>query len=77
MTPEEQLLKLPVACDWVEYNGETVFMMVNYERTEKARKPMVDLAYCATEGINGNFEKTVQWDKNKFKPSVLGKSWEL
>jgi hypothetical protein len=64
--------KLPFVVDWVEYKGETKFALWNYEASQKAKKPMYDLAYCATQGLQGNIEKTVQFDKNKFKPSKLG-----
>lgn len=76
-TTEQKLLRLPISCDWVEYKGETVFMMINYHETERVGRPMVDLAYCATRGLNGNIERTVQWDKNKFKPSRLSKEWPV
>lgn len=72
MNTEEKLLQLPVVFDWVEYKGETVFAGVNYERSKKARKPMFDIYYCATQALNHNVLYTVQWDKNKFKPSKLG-----
>lgn len=75
MTTEQMLLKLPISCDWVEYDGCTYFAMVNFNRSKKARKPMLDLAYCATEGLHGRFEKTVQWDKRRFKPSPLCLNW--
>ncbi len=72
------LCKLPIAFDWVEYKGETVFAGVNWEATKKAKKPMVDIFYCATEALNNNVLYTTQWDKSKFKPSALsGKTeWE-
>lgn len=72
-------LRLPVFCDWVEFKGETVFVMVNYQVTLKAKKPMMDISYCATQALNGIVLKTVQWDKNKFKPSRLARDtgWGL
>ena len=73
---EKILMRLPIAFDWVDYKGETVFMGVNFEATVKARKPMVDIFYCATQALNNNVLETVQWDKNKFKPSKLTASWE-
>lgn len=77
MTIEEKLLRLPIVFDWVEYKGKTVFMGVNFEATEKAGKPMVDIFYCATQALNHNVLFTTQWDKNKFKPSELAVSkWQ-
>lgn len=62
-------MRLPIAFDWVKYKGETVFAGVNWEATKKAKKPMMDIFYCATEALNNNVIKTVQWDKNKFQPA--------
>lgn len=64
---ERMLLKLPIACDWVEYKGEVCVAQINYEATVKAGRPMVDLSYCMTKALNQCILKTVQWDKNKFK----------
>jgi hypothetical protein len=64
--------KLPIVFDWCEYKGEIVVAQFNYERSVKARKPMFDLSYCMTRALNQVILKTVQWDKNKFGPSVLG-----
>lgn len=65
---DNMLLKLPVVWDWHKYKGEVFFVGINYERTIKAKKPMMDLHYCATKALNGIVLKTVQFDKNKFQP---------
>jgi hypothetical protein len=75
MDAEKSLMKLPIAFDWAEYKGETVFICVNYDATLKAKKPMVDIFYCATRALNHMVLKTVQWDKKKFKRSKLSISW--
>lgn len=67
--------KLPVIFDWVEYKGQTVFVGFNYEASEKAHKPMMDIFYCATRALNHCVLFTTQWDKNKFKPSHLSYEW--
>lgn len=72
----KMLFRLPFAVDWIEYKGEVFFGMVNYEATQKAKKPMIDLCYCATQGLCGIVLKTVQYDKSKFKPSKLGDTWK-
>lgn len=71
----KMLLRLPIVFDWVEFKGETVFMGVNYEASKKAKKPMVDIFYCATRALNHLVLFTTQWDKNKFKPSKLSIEW--
>lgn len=68
---EKMLMRLPVCMDWVNYKGEDVVVQWNFEATEKAGKPMVDISYCMTEAFNQIILKTVQWDKKKFKPSIL------
>jgi hypothetical protein len=65
------ILNCPVAYNWVEYKGETYFGVLNYERSITARKPMIDLSYCATKAMNNIVLKTVQYDKKYFKPSKL------
>jgi hypothetical protein len=71
------LERFPFVNDWVQYKGETFYGMVNLERSEKANRPIIDLCYCATSGlINNRVLKTVQFDKNKFKPSHLSDQWK-
>lgn len=67
---DKMLYKLPIVFDWVYYKDEKYFMSVNYERTIKAGKPMIDLHYCATKALNNMVLKTVQWDKKKFKHAL-------
>ena len=67
--------KLPIVFDWVEFKGETVFAGFNYERSEKAGKPMMDIFYCATRALNHVVLFTTQWDKSKFKPCKLSNEW--
>lgn len=73
---EKMLLRLPIVFDWCAFKGEVVFAGINYERSVKARRPMVDIFYCATEALNDNVLKTVQWDKNKFGPCELTVTWD-
>jgi hypothetical protein len=63
------ILKCPVYFDWTVYKGEMYFGMLNYERSIKARRPMIDLAYCTTKGMNGIVLKTVQFSKKTFSKS--------
>lgn len=70
----KMLDKLPVCMDWVKFKGEDVVIVWNILATEKAGRPMVDVAYCMTKALNRVFLKTVRWDK-RFSPSKLGKQW--
>lgn len=73
---KKMLYKLPVIFDWVEFKGETVFAGVNYERSLKAHRPMMDIFYCATRALNHVVLFTTQWDKRKFAPSRLAHEWK-
>lgn len=72
---QRMIYKLPVTFDWVKYKGETVFAGLNYEQSEKAGRPMMDIFYCATRALNHCVLFTCQWDKKKFSPSELSKEW--
>lgn len=61
----------PVCFDWCVFKGETYFGMINYERSIKARRPMIDLAYCATRGLNNVVLKTVAYSAKNFSKSHL------
>lgn len=68
--------KLPLVFDWVEFKGDTVFAGFNVERSMTAKKPMMDIFYCATRALNNVVLFTTQWDKSKFKPSKLAMEWK-
>lgn len=72
---DRMLLRLPIVDGWVRFKGETFYTSMNYDATVKAKKPMMDIFYCATTCLNHAVLKTVQWDKKKFLPSHLGISF--
>jgi hypothetical protein len=63
--------RCPILWEWVEFKGETMFAGLNYERSIKSGRPMIDLFYCATTALNDRVLKTVQYDKKKFAKSKL------
>jgi hypothetical protein len=65
------ILNCPVFHNWVEYKSETYYAILNYEQSLKSKRAMIDLCPCVTKGMNGIVEKTVQYDRNKFKKSKL------
>ena len=65
----------PVVFDWVAFKGDIYFAGLNYQASEKAGKPMMDMYYCATQACNHNVLFTTQFDKNKFKPCHLSDNW--
>jgi hypothetical protein len=65
------IIDCPVVCQWLEFKGETYFGILNYERSIKAHRPMIDLSYCATQAMNAIVIKTVQYSEKHFKKSKL------
>lgn len=67
----DYILNCPVVCQWVEFKDQTYFAIINVERSIKARRPMIDLSYCATKAFNDVVIMTVQYNEKHFKPSKL------
>lgn len=63
---DKMLMKLPIFDGWVNYKGKRCYAQVNLNATVKAKKPMMDIFYCATQCLNHAVLFTTQWDKNKF-----------
>ena len=57
--------------NWVEYKGETYFAMIDVNKSLACHRPIVDLSYCATSGINGIVLRSVNYKKEHFKKSNL------
>lgn len=55
--------------EWVEYKGEKLVAVLNYEESEKRQKPILDLSYCMTTALNDcmYIYKNVLWNPKKFK----------
>lgn len=62
----EWLEDCPLVYDWCKYDGVVYFADLNYEESEKANKPIFDLAFCATRAMNHIFLKRVEWDSERF-----------
>ena len=73
--PMPKYSNIPIIFDWVNFKGDTCFIGWNPIASVKAKRPMVDVFYCATQACNNNVLETVQWDKSKFTPSKLGHNW--
>jgi hypothetical protein len=63
---DKMLMKLPIFDGWVNFKGKLCYAQVNFDATVKAKKPMMDIFYCATQCLNDAVLFTTQWDKNKF-----------
>jgi hypothetical protein len=63
---DKMLMKLPIFDGWVNFKGKLCYAQVNFDATVKAKKPMMDIFYCATQCLNHAVLFTTQWDKNKF-----------
>lgn len=59
--------KIGCTFDWAQYKNENVFIDANLAATHRAKKPMFNICYCATEAMNGTILYVAQYDKNKFK----------
>lgn len=71
MPPMIEALPTWVFNDWVEYRGETYFAMVDVQKSLRCGRPVIDLAYCATRGMNNVVLKTVNYNADLFKKSHL------
>lgn len=63
---------LPDDCptfDWVEYKGEKLVAVLDFEASEKRQRPILDLSYCMTTALNDcmYIYKNVLWNPKKFK----------
>ena len=67
----------PLVSGWCRYNGRIFFADLNYEESEKAQKPIFDLAYCATKALNGIYLLRREWDSKKFCRWGKHSNWQL
>lgn len=65
----------PLIEGWCRYNGKIYFASINFEESEKAQKPIFDLAYCATKAFNDIYLFRREWDKKKFCRWAKHPSW--
>jgi hypothetical protein len=84
-TPEEKAYfekvrricaKVPFSADWVEYKGEIVFAQIDYEKSAKCGRPIIEIGYCATQVIvNNRIDATHNYCPETFKWCHLS-SWK-
>lgn len=68
---DKKIMDLPNYCfDWCQYKGEVYFALPNYERSVKAKAPMIDLHYCVTKCFNGLVLKTVKYIPELFSDTI-------
>lgn len=67
----KMLMRLPFFDDWVQFKGEIYYAQFSFDASKNAKRPMMDMFYCATQCLNNAVLFTTQWDKNKFKQSHL------
>lgn len=56
---------------WIHYKGEECVACVNYERSLKAKRPMIDISYCMTKALNNIVLQTVAFNPKHFAKSKL------
>jgi len=54
---------------WVQYKGEECVADVDYQKSMKAHRPIINIHYCMTKALNGVIEETVNFKPEFFKPS--------
>ncbi len=56
---------------WVKYRGETCVADLDYEKSIRAHRPIINIHYCMTKALNGVIEQTVNFKPEYFKPENL------
>lgn len=65
----EWLIVVPYWMNWVYYKGDKCVASVNYEKSLRAHRPIMDIHYCMTRAMNNIVERTVNWNPEHFKPA--------
>jgi hypothetical protein len=68
-------IECPLVSGWCRYNGRVFYADINFQESEKIGKPVFDLAYCATQALNGIYLMTREWDKKKFRRWKNNSNW--
>lgn len=73
-TLEDRMYKCPFIFEWCEYKGETYFAALDYEKSIKSNRVVLNLHYCATAALNNSILiKTVTYIPSKFQYIQNGK----
>jgi hypothetical protein len=56
---------------WVKYKGETCVADIDFMKSIKAHRPIVNIHYCMTEAYNGIILQTVNFVPEHFTKSEL------
>ena len=65
----------PLISGWCRYNGRIFYADLNWEESEKAEKPIFDLAYCATKALNNIYLLQREWHPKKFRRWGKHSNW--
>lgn len=66
--------RLPVL-EWVNYKGEDCVADIDYGKSMRAHRPIINIFYCMTKACNGNILKTVNFNPVLFKPASWTKPY--
>lgn len=61
------LMAVPFWMNWVTYKGEVCVCSVNYDKSLRAHRPIMDIHYCMTKALNNVVMKSVNWNLEHFK----------
>jgi len=56
---------------WVQYKGVEVVADVDYEKSIRAHRPIINIHYCMTEAFNGCILESVNFKPELFQASRL------
>jgi hypothetical protein len=65
----------PLVSGWCRYNGRIFYADLNWEESQKAEKPIFDLAYCATKALNNIYLLQREWHPKKFRRWGKHSNW--
>jgi hypothetical protein len=58
--------RIPIM-EWVKYKGEVCVADLDYEKSIKAHRPLINIHYCMTKAHNGTVIKTVNFKPEHFQ----------
>ncbi len=66
---------VPFSADWVKYKGDIVFAQIDYEKSARCGRPIIEIGYCATQVIvNHAIDASHNYSPDTFKWCHLSSS---
>jgi hypothetical protein len=58
--------RIPIM-EWVRYKGQVCVADLDYDKSIRAHRPIINIHYCMTKAHNGVIERTVNFNPGDFK----------